>query len=105
MLCTDDFFAEKIIRTQHFLHSRQVCYTALMKLALKVTPQRSTQYANMAQSLAIPELLASPLHPAITDVASITLAGQRYLLADISEDRLSSAEQLHVLHRLGAVSE
>jgi hypothetical protein len=76
-----------------------------MKLTLKVTPQRSTQYANMAQSLAIPELLASPLHPAITDVALTTLAGQPYVLADFNEERLSSASQLHVLHRLGAVSE
>lgn len=76
-----------------------------MKLALKVTPQRSTQYANMAQSLAIPELLASPLHPALTNVALTTLAGQQYMLADINEDRLSSAEQLHALHRLGAISE
>jgi hypothetical protein len=76
-----------------------------MKLALKVTPQRSTQYANMAQSLAIPELLASPLRSAITDVALTMLAGQRYVLVDISEDRLSSVEQLHVLHRLGAISE
>jgi hypothetical protein len=76
-----------------------------MKLALKVTPQRSTQYANMAQSLAIPELLASPLHSAITEVALTTLAGQPYVLADINEEQLSSAEQLRALHRLGAISE
>lgn len=76
-----------------------------MKLALKVTPQRSTQYANMAQSLAIPELLASPLHPAIIEATLTTLAGQQYVLADINEDRLSSASQLQVLHRLGATSE
>lgn len=76
-----------------------------MKLALKVTPQRSTQYANMAQSLAIPELLASPLQPAISNIVSSTLAGQQYILADISEERLSSPAQLHVLHRLGAISE
>jgi hypothetical protein len=76
-----------------------------MKLALKVTPQRSTQYANMAQSLAIPELLASPLHPAITEVALTTLAGQPYVLTDINEEQLSSSAQLRVLHRLGAISE
>jgi hypothetical protein len=76
-----------------------------MKLALKVTPQRSTQYANMAQSLAIPELLASPLHSAISEVASTTLAGQQYILADIDQNQLSSTEQLYVLHRLGATSE
>jgi hypothetical protein len=76
-----------------------------MKLALKVTPQRSTQYTNMVQALAIPELLASPLHHAITDVALTRLAGHLYLLADIDEERLSSAEQFHVLYRLGTISE
>ena len=51
-----------------------------MKLALKITPQRSTQYASMTEKLAAPELLASPLASAIQRVEPITLAGQNYLL-------------------------
>ncbi|HVB75003.1 MAG TPA: hypothetical protein VNE38_15735 [Ktedonobacteraceae bacterium] len=74
-----------------------------MKLALKITPQRSTQYADMAEKLAAPELLASPLAPAIQRIEPIKLAGQNYLLV-----ALDDAEQplmLDVLARLGATSE
>jgi hypothetical protein len=46
-----------------------------MKVALKITPQRSTQYANMAQVLAAPELLASPLGDVIVGIESARLAG------------------------------
>ena len=56
-----------------------------MKIALKITPQRSTQYANMAEILAAPELLASPLSPFITSVTTTTLAGQSYLLATLDQ--------------------
>ncbi len=57
-----------------------------MKIALKITPQRSTQYANMAEILAAPELLASPLGPMITAITTVTLAGQSYLLATLRAD-------------------
>jgi hypothetical protein len=57
-----------------------------MKIALKITPQRSTQYANMAEILAAPELLASPLGPLITAITSVTLAGQGYLVAALRGD-------------------
>ncbi|HEU5228620.1 MAG TPA: hypothetical protein VFU49_12470 [Ktedonobacteraceae bacterium] len=76
-----------------------------MKLALKITPQRTTQYAHMTASLAAPELLASPLATAIDDVVSITLAGQGYLLVTLDADRISSSKMQHTLFRLGAVSE
>jgi hypothetical protein len=56
-----------------------------LKLALTITPQRSTQYSNMAQALAAPELLASPLAPAISSVESVTLSGQAHLLVTINE--------------------
>lgn len=90
-----------------------------MKLALKITPQRSTQYANMAQTLAAPELLASPLGKAIKELTPVTLAGQSYLLATI-DDNLVDLQQvgqppqaglvwnqtmLDTLPRLGATSE
>lgn len=76
-----------------------------MKLALKITPQRSTQYANMTTALAMPELLASPLSDIIRDVVPITLAGQSYLLASVDDALLSSPDLFHVLARLGAISE
>jgi hypothetical protein len=76
-----------------------------MKLALKITPQRSTQYAHMAEALAIPELLASPLQAAIDDVTPVMLAGQGYLLAALDETRLSSPALLNILARMGATGE
>ena len=75
-----------------------------MKLALKLTPQRSTQYMNMVATLAMPELLASPLGAAITDCSPVTLAGQAYLLVTLDETRLVP-DMLAVLGRLGATSE
>ncbi len=75
-----------------------------MKIALKITPQRSTQYANMADVLAAPELLASPLGSAVQDISPVTLAGQAYLLATL-DDTLSPDEIMPILSRLGATSE
>ena len=74
-----------------------------MKLALKITPQRSTQYANMTERLARPELLASPLAPAIQRVEPIALAGQSYLLVMLED--AGCPNLLDVLGRLGATSE
>jgi hypothetical protein len=76
-----------------------------MKLALKITPQRSTQYANMAATLAAPELLASPVGALTSSVEPITLAGQGYLLAGVDDSLLSSPHLLATLARLGATSE
>ncbi|HEV7237406.1 MAG TPA: hypothetical protein VGN15_14555 [Ktedonobacteraceae bacterium] len=75
-----------------------------MKIALKITPQRSTQYANMADVLAAPELLASPLGSALQDISPVTLAGQAYLLATL-DDTLSPDAIMPILSRLGATSE
>jgi hypothetical protein len=75
-----------------------------MKIALKITPQRSTQYANMADVLAAPELLASPLGSAVQDISPVTLAGQAYLLATL-DDTLSPDAIMPILSRLGATSE
>ena len=83
-----------------------------MKLALKITPQRSTQYANMTEKLAVPELLASPLAPSILATERVSLAGQPYLLVTLDEhyegEDGSYAERatlLDVLGRLAATSE
>src|SRR5437588_829284 len=76
-----------------------------MQLALKITPQRSTQYAHLTASLAAPELLASPLHTMIHEVQPVTLAGQSYLLATVDDACLSDATTVKILYRLGAISE
>lgn len=76
-----------------------------MKLALKITPQRSTQYTNMVETLAIPELLISPLRSAIASAEPVVLAGQGYVLAMLDDSLLSSPERLNVLYLLGAISE
>ncbi len=76
-----------------------------MKLALKITPQRSTQYTNMVETLAMPELLASPLGEAIREVQHIPLAGQGYLLATADDDVLSSPLYRRILAQMGATSE
>src|SRR5215467_2431001 len=76
-----------------------------MQLALKVTPQRSTQYAHLTASLAMPELLASPLRAVIHEVQPIILAGQTYLLATVDDACLSDATTVQILYCLGAISE
>ncbi len=87
----------------------EACYNPdLMKVALKITPQRSTQYASMAQVLATPELQASPLGDAIAGIESVRLAGQEYVLVEIKEERAGAemlSEIARIVPRLGAVSE
>ena len=79
----------------------------MRKLALKITPQRSTQYANMTEILAGPELLASPLGAAITQIEPVTFARQAYLLVSLDNESVSSQclELEEILPRLGATSE
>lgn len=79
-----------------------------MKVALKITPQRSTQYANMVQALAVPELLASPLGEYIASTEFARLAGQEYLLAELRDEHGKAAflaVLASVLPRLGTLSE
>lgn len=79
----------------------------MKKLALKITPQRSTQYANMTEKLAAPELLASPLGTAIKQIDTVTFAGQGYLLVTLDDENLLPLCSLleDILPRLGATSE
>lgn len=85
------------------------CYAILlcMKIALKIMPQRSTQYADMTALLAAPELLVSPLGQFIQDIQPVTLAGQEYLLVTTSDDTKDRFLSLFptILPRLGALSE
>lgn len=76
-----------------------------MKIALKITPQRNTQYARMTAQLAQPELLASPLGDVLDGIEHRTLAGQQYLLAEVDEERITTQQMQEVLGHLGAISE
>jgi hypothetical protein len=84
-----------------------------MKIALKITPQRSTQYAHMTAALARPEVLASPLGAMIQTVQPVVLAGQNYLLLETQPaqpgETLAVVQVRNMLAeliaRLGAVSE
>ena len=78
----------------------------MKKLALKIIPQRSTQYANMAEKLAAPELLASPLGAAIKQINPVTLAGQDYLLVTLDDESIIPPRPplVDILPRLGATS-
>jgi len=76
-----------------------------MKLALKITPQRSTQYATMVATLAASELLASPLGKLIETCEPTTLAGQAYLLVTLHEETSLSSYMRSVLAHMGATSE
>ena len=79
----------------------------MKKLALKIRPQRSTQYADMTEKLAAPELLASPLGAAIKQIAPVTLAGQGYMVVTIDEESIvpPCPALVDILPRLGATSE
>jgi hypothetical protein len=57
-----------------------------MKLALLVAPQRSTMYGNLARTLAVPELLASPLAARLRGWERANLGGQDWLLVDLNND-------------------
>jgi SAM-dependent methyltransferase len=77
-----------------------------MKIALKITPQRSTQYAHMTAMLATPEVLASPLGSIVRDIQPATLAGQEFLLTTIEDTNNQGLILLReLIPRLGAVSE
>ncbi len=79
-----------------------------MRLALKITPQRSTQYASMAGVLAVPELQASPLGESIASLEPARLAGQEYVLVELAGEQDEAAllsKLAAILPRLGATSE
>lgn len=57
-----------------------------MRLALRIAPQHSTQYADMAARLAEPELRASALAPRIRTLEHALLGGAPYLLVELDGD-------------------
>ena len=58
--------------------------TPTTRIAAQLAPQRSTQYSNLARDLAQQELLASPLAATLQDLWLRSIAGQDYLLFDVS---------------------
>ncbi|MCB0121058.1 MAG: hypothetical protein KDE58_02380 [Caldilineaceae bacterium] len=68
----------------------------------QVAPQRSTQYADLARTLAIPELQLSPLGAQATDFAYVTLGGQDYVRFVLPREPTS--EQLRELSMLAMTS-
>ena len=79
----------------------------MKKFALKISPQRTTQYTDMTEKLAAPELLASPLGTAIKQIDPVTLTGQGYLLVTVDEESIvpPCPALVDILPRLGATSE
>jgi hypothetical protein len=58
----------------------------LTTLVAQIAPQRSTQYAALAETLAPHELRLSPLGKQISEIQSIEMGGQTYLRFDLSEE-------------------
>lgn len=58
----------------------------------------------MVETLATPELLASPWGPSITHIEPLVLAGQHHLLVSVADNTDLSPEMLIILARLGATS-
>lgn len=55
-------------------------------LLAQVAPQRSTQYADLARTLAIPELQLSPIGAHAADFAAVKLGGQDYVRFTLSQE-------------------
>ncbi|MEZ4834788.1 MAG: hypothetical protein R2873_22845 [Caldilineaceae bacterium] len=71
-------------------------------LLAQIAPQRSTQYAELANALASHELALSPLGAVITESAPVTLGGQAYLKCELTAEL--EASHLHELGLLATTS-
>ena len=58
----------------------------MITLLAQIAPQRSTQYADLARTLAIPELQVSPIGAIATDFAHVSLGGQSYVRFTLPEE-------------------
>lgn len=68
----------------------------------QIAPQRSTQYADLAQALAIPELQLSAIGAQATNIVPVTLGGQAYLQFDLPQ--VPDVTQLRELQMLAMTS-
>lgn len=71
-------------------------------LLAQIAPQRSTQYTDLARSLAVPELQLSPLGRYLTNIELVTLGGQDYLRCTLTQE--PTAAQLRELGMLAMTS-
>lgn len=71
-------------------------------LLAQIAPQRSTQYADLARTLAIPELQLSPVGAAAADFTHLTLGGQNYVRFALPHE--PTGEQLRELGMLAMTS-
>jgi len=74
----------------------------MLTLLAQIAPQRSTQYATLANDLAIPELQLSPLGKQISHITPVTLGGQAYLRFDLPAE--PDAANRHELSMLAMTS-
>lgn len=68
----------------------------------QIAPQRSTQYADLARALAIPELQVSPIGATATDFTHVTLGGQPYVRFTLPQE--PDADQCRELAMLAMTS-
>ncbi len=68
----------------------------------QIAPQRSTQYADLAHTLAIPELQLSPIGVIATDFTHVTLGGQPYVRFTLPQE--PNADQRRELGMLAMTS-
>ncbi len=68
----------------------------------QIAPQRSTQYADLARTLAIPELQLSPIGATATDFTHVTLGGQSYVRFTLPQE--PDADQRRELAMLAMTS-
>lgn len=71
-------------------------------LLAQIAPQRSTQYADLARILAIPELQLSPIGEVATNFTHLTLGGQEYVRFTLPHE--PDAQQLRELGMLAVTS-
>lgn len=73
-------------------------------LAAQLAPQRSTQYAGLVETLALPELRLCPLGTTLTGLKPVTLGGQPYLRFELpappTPDQLVELGRLATVHSL-----
>jgi len=73
-----------------------------LSLLAQIAPQRSTQYAELADALAPHELRLSRLGRSLADLHWITLAGQHYLHLALADE--PTPEHLYELGTLATLS-
>lgn len=75
------------------------------QIALRVAPQRNTQYQELASALARPELELSPLRAVLRGIDSTAIGDAEYLVAGLDDDDRTPALLDRTLPQLAATSD